>query len=986
MIDGTLVTAVKIRGMRHAARAGEMAVLLDFLTGKFGSYTKDGAHYFSTWFERDESDTVRDELERTYGKCRASTAAMGADFSDIIDEQIDVLSMCSRETAVLLLYTTANGLSKDERSLLAKRHDAASEGTPYLGDAQPLTSFSINLLPSHSSFVAQTVSDLGVKDIETQPLSSVELLKLIRSGVTPEYTADEWEPRVPGSITNTGVRPPPLRVPEEQNWDYSQVFWPQIAKQLFPVEAVANHSTCEIGGRIYAPVSIALQPESPEFFQALFARLNRSNIPWRVHQLARGDALAVFGLKSVIAQMLRWSGPRENVRIVEAKKALTMAREDGIPLVQLQTVFCTWGPASDPLIVEERRATLVRCIQAWGNAEVELVEGDSLESFCCTLPGNNIGSVGSPAAAPLYDVLRMAPLTRPTTAWEDGSQPLRTKDGKLIHFEPYSTKQQSWVHLVTGSMGGGKSVYLNSCNLSLILKSDLRELPFIGIIDVGPNSKGLIDLIHSAFPQSMHHLALYKRLTNTADSSINVLDTPLGLRVPLSMQRNQLIAFITLLVTPDSQEDALEGTSGFVSALIDQAYRQKSTFGTENKYERGINRVIDSALDDLNFSPDHAKVMWWEVVDHLAQAGETHSATIAQRYAVPTLGDLVMLCNDENILEMYGGNTVADTNETLPRYMYRRLTDAMNQYPILSGMTQFDLGEARIVSFDLDEVAKGGSSGAGKRRTGVMYLLSFQVLTARYFLTEEHLLEIQTKDNQTFDYRTYHREQIKAIRRLPKRIVVDEKHRVKGITMVENQFDVAIREGRKLKLDVCFASQLATDWTQAQLNLATQISVVGTANASMQKELIDTFNLSPAMAYELKNNMRKPSPEGATVLSIFETEEGTYEHLLYSTQGPRFIWATNSNADDRYVRIELSNRIGLLQARTLLVNKFPSGTLGALVAQRKAALGIDTDSLDGSTEDDSKPLLDGIVMELVEEYADSRSGFMPSSDSDLDVL
>ena len=51
-------------------------------------------------------------------------------------------------------------------------------------------------------------------------------------------------------------------------------------------------------------------------------------------------------------------------------------------------------------------------------------------------------------------------------------------------------------------------------------------------------------------------------------------------------------------------------------------------------------------------------------------------------------------------------------------------------------MTSFDIGDARVVSLDLDEVAKSGGDAAD-RQTSVMYMLARYVLARHYYLTEE---------------------------------------------------------------------------------------------------------------------------------------------------------------------------------------------------------------------------------------------------------
>ena len=128
-----------------------------------------------------------------------------------------------------------------------------------------------------------------------------------------------------------------------------------------------------------------------------------------------------------------------------------------------------------------------------------------------------------------------------------------------------------------------------------------------------------------------------------------------------------------------------------------------------------------------------AKTTWWEVVDHLFVLGHTHEASLAQRFAVPILSDAASSAQEDKIKQIYG-KPIVSSGENLVQYFIRSLTAALNQYRILARPTVFDIGEARIVSLDLDEVAKSGGAQA-QRQTAVMYML------ARYILGKDFKLK-----------------------------------------------------------------------------------------------------------------------------------------------------------------------------------------------------------------------------------------------------
>lgn len=970
MKDGTLLTAVKIEGVSKVVLADELVEILDETEKKFSAYMSDGCHYPSFYFMRDEDN--EEELESVFGAMRRSAESKDLDLGDLIDEQKKIMSSyCSQEKAFLLLWSNIKGLSKEEKMLAAKRKKSSRNNIPLASHAQNIASGADFMMSRHKSFVSGICEDLKHVNVATRVLGKDEFLREIRKSIDDEFTSDDWEAFLPGS-------PVPMRIDTNYKPDMSGMLWPPIEDQLFPRKAEnKSDSTVEIGGRIFAPLTIALMPKKPAPFQTLFKRLNKENVPWRMHQLIRSDGLSILSFKELLASFVQFiPGAPENKYIIDVKKNLTALRDKGEDIVKLQIAFSTWAPKGEQTLLETRKAILARCIQGWGNCDVAEAEGDGLESFMSSTPGGVIGSVGTIAAAPLYDALKMAPLTRPASAWSTGSQIFRTVDGKISYYQPYSKLQTAWVTLIFAPMGYGKSVFMNYSNLSLILNPEFTELPYISILDIGPSSRGLIELIRDALPKEKRHYAIYERLKNTRDYTINVFDTKLGLRKPLSTQKEFLVDFLTYLSLPDNQQLPVDGAPGISSYLIDLVYEQCSDRKSAKKYQPSVLPKIDAILEKLEFELDQVSTKWWDVVDYLYKEGYTHEATLAQRHAVPTLNDISLLAQDSRVISVYGDNVVLDTQEKLPKYYWRKMAEAMTLYPIIDGVTQFDLGEARIISLDLDEVAKGKGEAA-KRKVGLMYMTAYYILTNHFFTGKSHLQEMSGEVGiYNVDYRPYHRKVIKGLDSLPKRFCIDEKQNVKGITAIEDQMDKSIVEGRKWKVEVMQASQLPNDFSAKSVDLATNTFILGGGGASNCAKITETFKLSPTMQFHLENSMRKPCKAGATLLMSSEVNGTWYEQNLMSTQGPSFIWACNSTRDDAYVRDTLSVEIGSKKARKLLVEFYPSGNLDDEIEKRKHMLelqqkkqkyqGEDLSSRDAEKgEEIPLGILDEIVQEIL---------------------
>ena len=82
---------------------------------------------------------------------------------------------------------------------------------------------------------------------------------------------------------------------------------------------------------------------------------------------------------------------------------------------------------------------------------------------------------------------------------------------------------------------------------------------------------------------------------------------------------------------------------------------------------------------------------------------------------MPLLGDLTTQINqNQGILNTY--------EEKTRREAWRSILDAITAYAVLKEPTRFDLGDAQIVSLDLDEVATRGGPAA-ERQSAVMNVL-----------------------------------------------------------------------------------------------------------------------------------------------------------------------------------------------------------------------------------------------------------------------
>lgn len=945
--DGSLLTAIRIDGATSAIYVEEYITIVNKVESLLKAYLDDGNHTFTFYFSLD-TDKVEDELERVYGRdARATYDRIGFLDDSLIDEQVQVMkNFCHVERNFLVVKTSLHNLTQSEKQELEKLRIKLAEGKLRMRDAQSLSMGVEHYHHRHTSVVNEIIAELHNLNILSRPLTKHEYIYELRNAYDAAFTDSSWKPVLPGDEYN-------LSIAEEMGADFSNFGIPKLSTQLIPrMMDITHHNMAHIGDTVYAPLSVEYVAHDPQMFSKFLRAMKKDNIPFRIAFDVSANGMKLFGFKEFLASILASTpGAQDNKYISETKSQMQKLADKGEEIVQLRVMLCTWAYNNDVGLAASRREQMAKKLQAWGVTKPAEAEADVAESIMSSIPGLTRGNVAKPLPSPLHDVAKCLPLMQPASVWEKGSRLYRTPHGKIMPQMPMSSKQTSHVKCVLGPMGFGKSAELASDNMALIENPQNNELPYIRGLDIGPSSRGFVEMVRSNLPESRKHEAIYKRLQNTADDAINAFDTPIGLRFPLSNHKATLQNILALLVMPDDGSAPYEGTLDALERLITIAYLKRSERATMAPYMPGKDKDVDDALNKHAFAEkvQRKKVFWWDVVDFLYLNDDLKNATLAQRWAVPDLPFVINQCGDARLQQELNEIKVP-TGEMILTYVRRKLTSALNKYPIIGSRTKFDIANAKIVSLDLDDVTKGTGSEA-RCRTALMYCLAFHVLTTDMYKGDDHLKEMQGEVGIfNVDYRIHHQADIARLQRILKRFFSDEVHRGREIELFVKQLITMVLEGRKWGVDVTLASQLPNAFPQEIKDLATSIIILGAGNTKNADIIVQEFGLNDAMEYHLKNSMRKPSALGATCIAIFATESATVQHILYSTKGAEFLWGINSVRSDSYVRNKLANLIGETNARKLLVKRFPSGTIAQEIENRLRLLVEDTSDSDFSED------------------------------------
>lgn len=961
--DGSLMSLIRINGVKSLIGPRNfMENIVQPLQSAFSQPFTTKMYMVQFFFVQDPERTER-EIRQNLAPAYETMRRLGLDMEDMLEERVTNLSNWTNyEACYVALWTRPAGLTKSEQKHEQKKKAAMLQRqNASIDRAQnPLRGMSV-LFDRHHSFVDSVLSDFARAGVTSDALNVHDACREIRSCIDPDWTAPEWKPLLPGDPVKPQLRKGFL---EAEEWD---IVWPKLSWQLTPRDAKqVGDNLVQIGEKVYAPIYMELFPRDPAPFWELYSRLMNQNLPWRASFLLEGDGLSALGMKKMVAAILGFASG-DNKLINSSIDRLMQLRTEAESIVKIRAAFCTWAKAGDMDLIGRRSSDLARAVEGWGTCDVSETTGDPMAGVASSALGFSFGNIGTAAAAPLSEALSMMPLARPSSPWKTGAVTFRSPDGKLLPYQPGSSLQSTWISLVFAKPGSGKSVLMNMTNLALCLSPGLKRLPRIAIIDIGPSSSGLISLLQEALPVGQKHLASYHRLRMTREYAVNPFDTQLGCRFPSALERQFLINFVTLLVTDVNEVKPFTGMAGLVTAVIDDMYRKSSDREMPHPYSPGIEHGVDEAIRAVNMRVDK-KTTWWEITDGLFLKGYIHEAGLAQRHAVPILAEAPLCAQDDKIKNTYGKVTIKETGEDLITAFNRMVADSMQYYPILSRPTAFDIGDSRVVSLDLDEVAKTGGPVAD-RQTAVMYMLARYILAKDFYVTEGNLSEMPYPAHlecpntiPVTAYKDHHRQRIEHIREDLKRICFDEFHRTSKAQMVRDQVLVDMREGRKWGVDVTLASQALEDFDSTMMEFATGIFCMDGGNAQTVKKIADAFGFQdPAEQSALQFNVHGPKKGGGTFMAKFATNNGWYTLLLTSTLGPIELWAFSTTAEDVAIRNKLYQRVGPKIARKLLAAKYQGGSAKGDVESRKESMRSTGAVVDG----DGTNIIEQIVEELI---------------------
>ncbi|WP_085513199.1 IcmB protein [Burkholderia pseudomallei] len=945
--DGSIATVVRHEGFRSLLGRTDFEYLSSEMATKLEPYFAKRGHMMQVVFirEEDPADAIRQMLASHY----ESAETLRLDVRDMLDEKVEVhRRLCMDEKTFFVLWSrptlldvTEIATTRAENAALARQYNV-----PTFETAQNLLRPNRFLEDQHDAFVQKVLQEMQALKCAVSIVSAGEILAESKRYLHRE-TPLSWRPILVGD---------PLIARWKNNRkmkDASEIMYPRLDDQIFHspaqngnlkgVGGVTDTAAVRIGDRLFAPVLMKLAPAKPMPFNDLFRAMNLSvvedrhgrkrRVPWAISFLIEGDGLSTLGLRKFFATLLG-ALSKDNRHMRAAATALAGYRDDQNGVVtKMQVTMATWADYPDEDTLMARRRKMAAALMGWGRANVELERGDPTAGLISTAPGLSLSSIAPESAPPLHDVTRMLPITRPASPFQRCTLLLRSLDGKLLPFESFSDEQNTWITLVFGGPGSGKSVFSNRLNFEMCLMAGLKRLPYIGVVDIGVSSRGFVDLVRDSLPENMKHLAMYVRLQNREDYAINQFDTDLGLREPLTRQRELMKNFLVALATPAERGKAHTYMNEFAGRVIDRAFAKLSDLdgrGEPTRYRHNQNAWLAKRVEQLGIEYNGA-TRWWNIVDAFAAKGYSYEASVAQRYAVPTLEHMLAQASDPALgaefsgaNEQGGQNVVAEFN--------LMISSAIGEYPLFRRETRFDTGESRVMAIDLQDVVPGGTTPDAKKKATLMYMVALNAFTRKISMIKEDLDAPQMNDR----YRAYHAARVDDLAEDRKRLFVDEYHKTGDNPNLRESFLIYGRESRKWLLELVLASQLPEDFRELA-KIATTVLVMDQGTPDTRKTIREVFGLSESEVQALRQYVNGPIPgQGATFLAKIKTKTAELSQLFTATSGGLELWGLSTTAEDRRLRGILYEAMPPREARRVLRDRFQNGSCRSYVLNEAA--------------------------------------------------
>lgn len=917
--EGSVITMFALKGTSRMLSDDmenyELRSFYSKLANALLPYYKKGGQHVEIVFERDP-DRVHQELTELLAPAVRSLKNHNMPLEMMMRGKVKAnAKFCAAERIWIAFYSHMSVLNEGERKAeveeMNRRAKEAKFSNRELG-AVECWKVSELLLEHHKTEAKNFFDSLRSRGgLLMVPVAAKDACRESKRALDPAGTGPNWSPIVPGDAI----------MPVDTRSGDVAIMPQRLSQQMVPSTVTTKGEMVTIGDRYYGTGHVTRGPRSIESFARLFREIDRT-IPWRLSFSIYPKGMDFHKVSKGVSAVLGFFGghlKQINESFGFLKKC---AEKENVP-TGLRVVFQTWGKSD--FEVRRRLQIINHQIQSWGGMHTSSVFGDAMLGLLAGIPAYSNYNGAHTLVPPISEAVKLLPVVRPASPWDRGTMLFRTGDGKPFPYMHGSDLQATWVEFYISPPGSGKSSTMNSMNFAFVTMPGQTEIPYLCCLDIGESSFGLIESIQDSLPPGQKHYAFFKRLQNDARDAMNFLDTQPGCRFPNQEERQHALGMFLAFCTPNGKLSPYDGADDLGQKLMELAYKKFSPEQSPKLYRPMIDLEVDAALEGVQLEDQPT---WWEVVDALWLKGDLHASMLAQRHAVPVLNDLVSLINSREIREIFAKEgrevRVQATSELLIDAVARQLSTAVNDYPAFANTTTLDIGEARLIALDLQDVCPKGDAVAAKK-AGLFMLAARFLFAKKVFINKD---TVRTwLPNCPAIYHDYHIKRASTLDKVMKAMACDEIHRGVKLPAVLDTWVLDCREGRKWNLRMAFSTQYLNDIPDVLLDANTAVFAMKYQNAKVNADLKTRVGFSDIALERFAKECNGPvNGVGAPMLAMFNTTLGQVEQIIWNTQSPEEAWALSTTSQDRWLRKDLVQRVGMLRTLSALSTLFPTGS------------------------------------------------------------
>lgn len=953
--QGVRVTLVRINGSRNLVgdeKSEEYGKVFNSVLSTLNTFFNSDNITIAWMYEQDPSNT-HGAIEETNRPTRNAAKKLGIN-SGLIYESLNEANAnnCLFQDNVIAIWTTpeiqmeyvdGNVVPmKTENVDLKLLHNSLfqSAANPFLSDNQAIK--------THKSNVQTLLDKLRHADVICDAIPAKKAAQWMLNMISPDQ---------PKFTQLNYVDEKRIGIPTPTNWilnpgtsDFNlsafmaEPLSNQMARQSVIEEGVDG--VVKVGEQYFGTHTVDVMPKQEIPFNYLKKALN--GVPCRITFIMKPKSKKMWAKFNETVNRYLGGVSQENKEYYRKMVLLdAMNEEFDYAPVNLQILIVTKGDT--PQDISRHAESLSQALTDWGGSRVDYDNISPFQTYFSSIPGVNAVSHSDGCLIGSNKLASILPHQMDSSLDEYGPILFRHESGKICPFTPNNPKQDYGYNLYIARPRQGKSVLMNASTIASTMPEGATTIPLIVSIDIGPSSEGANQLLRLLM-EDVHGKERTKRLIvsqkwDPANDGwkANPLDIRLGRNQPSAQEAEFASSFYSSVCAESDTGHPCKGGKEIIRSVIEDTFVRLSSHKECKKVNVSMCPDLMPYLNEYHIQYSQQSQVnrentlmksYFDIRDELFKKGSIEGASLAHRFAMPTIDDLIETLTNSSSIKKRFDDIYPRALETIAFKLRAHITTM----PHLSGTTTLDLADAHVISFDLKPIVTESTENEARIRLFTEYLLAMNIGMKNFFAHES----ILTGMNPI--YHNYWKQSINKFRNVDKCLNLDEWHAltIKKIDDDGNAVSIPVagamyiewlvKEAPKWRLNINQASHSSSDFTSTMKEKATNIFIYSGTTGNEIEMLRKDFDLNPTQVEALKNLHGPNGKVGSQMLWLYSVDIPGMQGFRSSAKVEflvkgSMLWGLNTNAKDLPHKIRLETEYSGRPWLQALCQTYPSGSM-----------------------------------------------------------